>query len=266
MSSPPKITDPLSAFPEELGPVLQQSPIAYLPFGTVEWHGPHLPLGVDVYKVDAFVERSVAMTGGVVFPTITWNRNTIRAVDGVEHEGMEHVCRHLLPGNYHLLSEATFEALVGDMVTACFRRGFKVVCVWRGHNARVLVDSLPKLQRKLQAQFPERRLVVHSIDDLLLSHDEKATLGCLPDHAGKWETSVMLALRPDLVRLERLRGKDPVAVGATDNGVMHASADLGRRIFELCGSAMGGRLLRLLDEVPGEVPIPKAMAEAIDPA
>lgn len=259
---PATLADPLKAFPEELNVVLSEAPIAYLPFGTIEWHGPHLPLGVDVFKIEAFVARATAITGGVVFPITTWNRNTIRELDGYRHEGMEHVCRHLLPGNYHFLTQATFEALVEEMVDACLKRGFKVVCVWSGHNAMALAESIPALQERLQAKYPSRRLLINSQDDRFLTDAQKADLDCSPDHAGKWETSIVMAAQPELVRLDRLAGKDPTAVGATDNGAMEATADLGRRIIESCAVAMAQHLLKLLEEVNEVVAIPQAMPEA----
>ena len=33
--------------PEELVQRVQEMPVAYLPLGTLEWHGPHMPLGAD---------------------------------------------------------------------------------------------------------------------------------------------------------------------------------------------------------------------------
>tara|TARA_B100000809_G_C14857945_1_gene430795 strand:- start:346 stop:573 length:228 start_codon:yes stop_codon:yes gene_type:complete len=46
--------NPLLMSPYEFNEIMAESPIAYVPFGTVEWHGPHLPLGVDTMKIEAF--------------------------------------------------------------------------------------------------------------------------------------------------------------------------------------------------------------------
>lgn len=72
----------------------------------------------------------MAVSGGIVFPTITWNRNTEREFDGEVFEGVEHISCHMLLGNIHFLSKETFTKLVDDMVEGYVKRGFKVICVW----------------------------------------------------------------------------------------------------------------------------------------
>ena len=58
--------------PEAMRAMIKESPVAYVPFGSLEWHGEHAPLGVDGLKAHALCEAAAERTGGVVFPTIYW--------------------------------------------------------------------------------------------------------------------------------------------------------------------------------------------------
>ena len=46
--------------------------LAYLPVGTLEWHGPHMPFGTDCFTVTYIAEEAARRYGGVVFPPITY--------------------------------------------------------------------------------------------------------------------------------------------------------------------------------------------------
>jgi len=257
--------NPLLMSPYEFNNVMEKSPIAYIPFGTVEWHGPHLPLGVDTLKIQAFVSKAVSISGGIVFPVVTWNRNTIRSIDGVSYEGVENLCRHQLPGNIHFIRKQTFESLVEDCVDCCMNRGFKAVCIWSGHNAAALGECVPDMNSQLQEKHPEKRVYISACDGGLVPQEEfkDAGITVFADHAGIWETSVMMATHPHLVRMDRLEGRDPDSLCITNNDVMNASAEMGQKIVDLCGSFMGQHMKKLLDEIQVSVPIPQPMPEAI---
>ena len=54
--------------PEELVQRVQEMPVAYLPLGTLEWHGPHMPLGADGIQSKELFVRVAEKVGGVVLP------------------------------------------------------------------------------------------------------------------------------------------------------------------------------------------------------
>ena len=56
--------------PARVRRVLEDTPIVFLPVGCVEYHGPHLPLGVDMLTADAMCHRTAAVTGGLVLPPL----------------------------------------------------------------------------------------------------------------------------------------------------------------------------------------------------
>ena len=52
--------------PEECVQRIQEMPVAYLPLGTLEWHGPHMPLGADGIQSKELFVRVAEKVGGVV--------------------------------------------------------------------------------------------------------------------------------------------------------------------------------------------------------
>src|SRR5437763_1208058 len=58
--------------PEQLEAIMAVAPVAYVPWGALEWHGPHLPLGLDGFTAEGVAERDVQRTGGVLLPTTWW--------------------------------------------------------------------------------------------------------------------------------------------------------------------------------------------------
>jgi len=56
--------------PKEFRARLAAAPIAYLPLGTLEWHGEHLPLGADGIQSQGFFLRLAAQADGIVLPML----------------------------------------------------------------------------------------------------------------------------------------------------------------------------------------------------
>ena len=56
--------------PHEFRRRLAERPIAYLPLGTLEWHGEHLPLGSDAIQSEGLMVQCARQLGGIVMPPI----------------------------------------------------------------------------------------------------------------------------------------------------------------------------------------------------
>ncbi len=158
-------------------------------FGAVEQHGHHLPMGTDSIFGDDL------------------GRALAERLDAFHAPTMRVGCsRHHLafPGTMSL-EEETFHALVADVVRGWSRHGFKriVLLPTHGGNFRPLAEALEKLG-------PVEGVNVIGITDLMLLVN--ATLGTGAElgvpagegglHGGEWETSMMLALHPELVRMD----------------------------------------------------------------
>jgi len=59
-------------FPHEIEEIMRETPVAYLPLGTLEWHGLHLALGNDAVKAYELCLRVASKAGGIVVPPTYW--------------------------------------------------------------------------------------------------------------------------------------------------------------------------------------------------
>jgi creatinine amidohydrolase len=64
--------------PHELADALRQFPVAYVPAGSLEWHGRHLALGNDTLKAYGILLRTAKRYGGVVVPPTYWGHMAAR--------------------------------------------------------------------------------------------------------------------------------------------------------------------------------------------
>jgi creatinine amidohydrolase len=70
--------------PDEILAERQRFPVVYQPIGPLEWHGPHMPYGMDPLHAETEARRVAEMIGGVVMPTLYWgtererDSNTLR--------------------------------------------------------------------------------------------------------------------------------------------------------------------------------------------
>ena len=58
--------------PHEMEEAVNRFPVVYCAFGSLEWHGKHLPLGTDTLKAYHILIKTAEMFGGVVAPPTYW--------------------------------------------------------------------------------------------------------------------------------------------------------------------------------------------------
>jgi len=69
---PAKYLNYMDSTPLEMEEMIKENPIAFVPFGSLEWHGPHNVLGTDSAIATGICKRTVEVTGGVLFPCVNW--------------------------------------------------------------------------------------------------------------------------------------------------------------------------------------------------
>lgn len=161
-----------------------------LPFGAVEQHGHHLPLGTDSIFGDELGRALAERLDAFYAPTVR-----------VGCSG-----HHLaFPGTMSV-EEETFQRVVTDVVRGWATHGFRriVLLPTHGGNFGPLTAAVERLE-------PIEGVNVIAVADFTVL--VQATLGLGAElgvpaaegglHAGEWETSMMLFLRPDLVRMDR---------------------------------------------------------------
>ena len=190
-----------------------RNPPVFLPVGATEQHGPHLPLNVDVVLPTGVCERVAGVLGGLVAPTIPYgNRSQVRSGGGQRFPGTTSLDAH------------TLSLVARDVVRDLGAHGVRRVVVVNGHyeNTWPLVEGVELALRELRRDaIPDVRVMRLDIWD----HVHWATLdrlfpGGFPgielEHASLLETSLMLLLRPDLVRMDRVPDDGPARFPAYD--------------------------------------------------
>ncbi|MEM1206893.1 MAG: creatininase family protein [Acidobacteriota bacterium] len=176
--------------------------VAILPVGAVEAHGPHLPLSTDRVIALAMAEEGARQLGdrgvkALVLPPLDYTSASFAAG---------------FPGTLSLRGE-TVTAVIRDLAAGLDRHGVGTLALANAHldpgHLQSLYDAVGEIRTHmdLEVAFPD---VTRKPWALRLT-DEFKSGAC---HAGRYEGSVVLARRPDLVRRDRLEGleENPVSL------------------------------------------------------
>ena len=172
--------------------------VALLPVGAIEAHGPHLPLGTD-----NVIARAMARSGATVLESRGFHAVLLPALPytaapfGAAFAGTLSV------------TPATCAAVVAELATELTRHGFAALAIANAHLDPSHLGALAEAQRLAAARgacpviIPDltRRAAAERLTE------EFRTGAC---HAGRYEGSVVMAERPDLVRTDVQRSLPPV--------------------------------------------------------
>ncbi|NND05910.1 MAG: creatininase family protein [Saprospiraceae bacterium] len=156
--------------------------LAVLPWGATEAHNYHLPYATDNYQVE-YVAKQASMqalslgTKSLVLPCVPFGVNT----------GQLDIkfCMNILP--------STQLAILKDLVDVLKRHNIEKLVILNGHGG----NNFKNMIRELSFLYPE--IFICWVDWFRLV-DWNKYFDNAGDHAGEMETSVMLHIRPDLVR------------------------------------------------------------------
>ena len=183
--------------------VHQSQGVCVLPFGILEKHGPHLPIGTDLLDVRFAVMNAVDQEFAVVFPQYYFGQ----IFEAQQEPG---TIAYSLPTQLSLLQETVKEMA---------RNGRKKIAIVNGHGGN---NSLLPLFAQSQLAAP-RDYVVYVIGLPERSAPGRPAMKSDPrndQHAGETETSAMLVARPDLVHMDRAQsesGADQHRLNFPDN-------------------------------------------------
>lgn len=195
-----------------------RKPVLLLPVGAIEPHGPHAPLSTDPLISAGMCERAVRRLRGdaavraLILPALPYGVTRFAAA---------------FPGAVGI-SAQTLHALVVDVCVGLVEQGLRWIVVVNNHFEPGHVEVLHRAVGTVEERTGARPGYV----DLLRRRnaerltDEFRSASC---HAGRYETSLVLADRPDLVDTESMAALDPVPVD------MVAAMAAGRRDFVAMG-------------------------------
>ncbi|WP_437200821.1 creatininase family protein [Planctomicrobium sp. SH664] len=158
------------------------------PVGAIEQHGPHLPVGTDTFTIEHLARQAAARAAEsipvFVAPTLPF---------GSSHH-------HLPFGGTMSLGTEAFYRTTYDLAESLVTSGFRKIFILNGHGGNH--ELLQLVARDLARVHP---VSVAAASYWTVAWEALVALDAhvdsrLPGHAGAFETSVMLALRPELVR------------------------------------------------------------------
>jgi creatinine amidohydrolase len=241
--------------PAEVKSLQEQCPIVYIPVGSLEWHGVQNPLGTDGLKAHVICCEAALRHGGIVLPTLYlgvlgdsrgwgpegWDGFTITAHD-----------------------QASMEETIFRTARGLVANDWKVLVGVTGHDVEPQRDAIHDgIQRACKGT---------DVAGFGVTEGENwqggASMEYYMDHAGAWETSVMMFAYGTQVCLDELREqmeasgranletieiKNPEGIMGW-NPLKYASAELGQRIVEFCAERIGKKAIDILE---GRIEPPK---------
>jgi creatinine amidohydrolase len=169
--------------------VLERKPVVIIPSGSVEQHGPHCPMDVDISHTQALAVATAETIDD--FPVIVAPPLWI----GLTHYNMGEV-------GTITLSVETYIAYVSEVCGSLWANGYHRLILLNGHGGNRAINQVVSIklaeQDVLVLAITYWEMVQHILDD------EAETDAGFIGHGGEWETSLQLYLRPDLIDRERM--------------------------------------------------------------
>jgi creatinine amidohydrolase len=236
---------------DQLREAARQDAIVLVPVGSLEQHGPHLPVEVDSRLGEEVAHRTARAIDArgeraVVLPML-WT--------GIS----EH---HMSFGGTITLDLPTFAAVIEAICKSLVRHGFKRIVLFNSHggNDNALRTLTDELAPKLGVPITQLTYWLAAADEIGAILDTQPNVG----HACEAETAMMMAVRPELVANDRIAmakaNKTPDAEDIVGNGVYRwrtvsamaatgvvgnpeaATAEKGKKLFDAIANTLAAKL------------------------
>lgn len=217
-----------------------ECPVVYIPIGTIEWHGPHNPLGADTLQAEGLAVLCAQKGGGLVFPPLYYGESRSEfLMEAVAEDRVDIADAMGLPPDnflperqpFSLTDQAlNYQRLLLHILAEAETLGFRLGVLVAGHYPLIDYARSAVLLFNKRHYSRHHGMLAWACVDYLLVRDAHPDAG---DHAAGWETSHLLALHPETVDLGQLPPKGDHLVGV--KGTMapqDASAEFGRRTLE----------------------------------
>jgi creatinine amidohydrolase len=149
---------------------------AIIPVGSLEQHGAHLPVSTDSLIIEHVARMVAEKVGAFVLPVISYGIS-------FEHKPMFNVS----------LRNSTLSAMICDACTSLVELRIKQIIILNGHHGNR--GALQYISQEMHSKMP-RHVNIHTIH---YWHMMTADF----DHAGEVETSLILAIAPELIHMDR---------------------------------------------------------------
>jgi len=225
---------------EEIAEKISDS-LVIIPVGAIEQHGPHLPINTDTVIIDAITSR-VCDAMSAEYPVFK---------APVVSYGNSH---HHFPFPTMSLKSETLISLLKDLVQSLVTFGCKNILILNSHGGN---DEAIRIVARDMSRICQVSIGAASYWTIarsrLINECNVLDLGRVPGHAGGFETSLMLALTPENVRLEKRppcrednipkvdnarriyvsRPNNSVGIGGYSDDARHAAKDIGEKALSI---------------------------------
>jgi creatinine amidohydrolase len=213
--------------PHEIAEIMSRHPIAYLPWGAIEWHSYHNPVGLDGYIAEAQCKALARRNGGLVMPVIFAGTDTIKPFKGFKYT-FEH-------------SAGLVTALCLEILNQMVEEGFQLIVLISGHAGGGHTDALAAAADQFRVEHPDIGLIVYASFEPIKDRYPM-------NHAAVGETSLQLSVDPETVDLALVPAGDPPTLD--DDGVWGedpraASIETGQTIMEYFVDVLSREIQRL---------------------
>jgi creatinine amidohydrolase/Fe(II)-dependent formamide hydrolase-like protein len=235
--------------PSQLKQAIDQAWPLLVPTGCVEYHGPHMALGLDTILVEELLQRVAGRLPCVVAPPF-WYGPTGYAVTGPDQGTVD-------------VSTERFGRHFKDVLASFWEIGFAWIIVGVHHQQMDGPESLAIRQAAAEVTFektlaergrawwgkaplPPQDHVFERIQvwpSVLPPAAEQGVV--MADHAGYYETSLLMAARPELVDLAHLAKQTPWFCAAPGSKASQASLEAGERMWQVMVEAWVEKLSAL---------------------
>ncbi len=166
---------------------IRHTDFALLPVAAIEQHGPHLPFETDVLIADYLSERIAQETGALLMATLRYSPS---------------FSLRFFPGTVRV-SDNTFIDTLVDITESMHVHGIKTMYVLIGHVGAASACKEAERRLLLTSQARIVNLTLPGMSEAIGKYCESKRWHSSYVHAEEFETSCILALRPDLVDMSK---------------------------------------------------------------
>jgi creatinine amidohydrolase len=184
--------------------------VAVLPAGAIEAHGPHLPLATDVIIADAMARAGADRLARRGFQVLLLPALVMSPAPFARD----------FAGTLDVPAEATTMIVTG-VVRSLAAHGFRVAAIANAHHDPAQVSALRRAVGDIPATIPEAVVVFPDLTRRRWAERLTVEFRSGACHAGRYEGSIVLAERPDLVErgvMARLEANPRSLVDAIHGG------------------------------------------------
>ena len=193
--------------PDEIIYYREMTSLIYLPLAPLEWHGPHLPLGVDPLRAEIAAKELAEETDGIVLPTLfvgTERERSPEMLKNIGFKGDEYIIgmdfpENTLPSLY--FKEEVFAIVLRnylELIIDVWR--FKNIVIVNGHGAGNHKEVIERLRKEFIATRKVKILHIMPMLDFVYGIFHSG-------HATKEETETLMAYYPESIDLKKLPEK-----------------------------------------------------------